>query len=89
MNRNIRKYIDDYNKLFLNRNRGWIFPSDIMQLADIGEELNAQNPAGKGKYAVIGVDTLILAIDSALRAGMVMGYRCAERNARKRRARKG
>lgn len=89
MNRNIRKYIDDYNKLFLNRNRGGIFPSDIMQLADIGEELNAQIPAAKGKHAVIGADTLILAIDSALRAGMVMGYRCAERDARIRRARKG
>lgn len=79
MQRDLRKYIEEYKKLFSDRNKGGIYPSDIMQLADIGEELNAQIPAARGKYQVIGADTLILAIDSALRAGMVMGYRCAKR----------
>ena len=85
MTRDLRKYIEEYSRLFKDRNRGGIYASDIMQLADIGEELNARIPAARGKYQVIGADTLILAIDSALRAGMVMGYRVAKREAVPRR----
>ena len=86
MNRNIRKYVEDYDKMFRNKNRGALYASDIMALADLAEEQDAQFFAKTKNrtYQLIGANTLILAIENALQVGMVIGYRCAKYEARKK-----
>ena len=73
--RNIKKAIEDYKKQFWRKenshNRGAFYYSDYRQIADLST---------KGEILDISA-----AIDNALMAGFMIGYRTARRESRERR----
>ena len=72
MKRNLKKYITEYDKKYLNskRNKGAFFVSDYYQIFSLSKD------------AAGGLDLWEL-IDNALKAGYMIGYRTAQRDERK------
>ena len=72
MERDLKKYIKEYDKNFSGGgNRGKFYFSDFRQIREM---------TGRGN----GQDTIFRTIDLALRAGFMVGYKCAYREIRKK-----
>ena len=72
MERNVTKDIEEYKSEFLAKNVGKFYADDIFQICEIS--------SGKD-----GGVNLYTHIENALMFGFMVGYRCAKRDAGKRR----
>ena len=68
MQRNLKKAVEDYNAKFgsMKNNKGAFFVNDYFQIREMSLE-NSEK------------DILLTAIDNALKAGFMIGYKCAKR----------
>lgn len=72
--RSMKKAINEYEERFSSGSRGAFYPADVEQI----EELVGQQIGEQGDASVVGK----LAALAGLKAGFMIGYRCAESSRR-------